>query len=202
MENTFTSPYFLAGLLAVIFFFLSAALIGLSLFATPSAKRKLLLAENVALLLVLSFLLFLGWELWQELQRLTATVEPSLTQLGDWSRRSVSVLLLGLSVVFASLIGCFGWVRAGFAGRGVRNLVAALIGLRVVLASVSVLDLLSRAANNGEQAIAAGDLAGEANLIFQSIASNLTGWGLFCALVFGLSFAASFWLGGRAQSAP
>ncbi len=195
MGSTFTSPYFLAGLLAVIFFFLSAALVGLSLFATASGKRKLLLAENVALLLVFSFLLFLAWQLWQELQLLTASVEPTLTQLGDWMRRGTSVLLLGLSAVFGSLIGCFGWVRAGFAGRGVRNLVVALFSLRVVLASVAVLDLLSRASSNGEQAIAAGDLAAEADTVLQSIASQLQSWGWFCAIALILSLLASFWLG-------
>ncbi|MHC4823746.1 MAG: hypothetical protein ACYTEP_06980 [Planctomycetota bacterium] len=194
MSSTLLSPYFLAGLLAVVFFFLTAALVGLSLFAAPSGKKKLLRAESVAMLLVLGFMTWLCLGMWEDLQALLRTPEPAPMQLGDWGRRTASLLLLGLSLVFASLVGCFGWVRAGFAGNGVRMLVWSFLCLKVVTASVSLLDLLSRAQVQGEGAIPSGDLAGVAAPILDEISADILFWIPTTGVLLLVSLAASLWL--------
>lgn len=194
MSSTLLSPYFLAGLLAVVFFFLTAALVGLSLFAAPSGKKKLLRAEGAAMFLVLAFLTWLSLGLWEDLQALLGVPEPAPLQLGDWGRRTASLLLLGLSLVFASLVGCFGWVRAGFAGNGVRMLVWAFLCLKVVTASVTVLDLLARAQVQGEEAIPDGELAGVAAPILDEIQADILFWLPTTGVLLLLSLAGSLWL--------
>ena len=189
--STLLSAYFLAGLLAVVFFFLSAALVGLSLFAAPSGKRKLMLAESVALTLVLGLLTFLSWQLWGELQHLRDAVWPLPKRLGDWGRRVTSVLLLGLSLVFGSLAGCFGWFRAGFAGNGIRTLVWTFLGLKVVTTSLSVLDLLHHALLKGEGSIPAGGLAGVAAPVLEELAEGMLWWLPLCGGIFLLSVVGS-----------
>ena len=194
MSKTLLSPYFLAGLLAVVFFFLTAALVGLSLFTAPAGKKRLLRAESVAMLLVLAFLSWLSFGLWQELQALLDTPEPAPLQLGDWGRRTASLLLLGLSMVFASLVGCFGWVRAGFAGNGVRMLVWSFLCLKIVTSSVTVLDLLSRAQVQGQEAIPSGELAGVAAPILDEISADILFWLPTTGVLLLLSVGASLWL--------
>jgi len=191
MDSTFFSLFFLAGLVAVIFFFLTGALVGLSLFAAPSGKEKLMRAQSVALTLVTVFMLWLGWTLWGDIQLLHGAVEPSKTLLAEWARELMSMVLLGIAVVFGSLITCFGWVRAGFAGNGIRSVVWALIGVRITISSLTLVNLVSNASGEGDQMIPNGELASVANPILENVQGDMASWAWIVVTVFTLSVVAS-----------
>lgn len=187
-----TSPFFWAGLAAVIFFFLTLALVGLSWFAPTSGKKRLLTAEAVALFLMVGLTLGLGWDHWQRIQALTATPEPEAELITDWAREGVTLMILGLSLVFGSLLSCFSWVRAGFAGNGIRSVIWAIAGLRVVLWSVALIDLYNRASNPSDpEFIADGQLAGIAAPMLEAMAGSILFWLPACCVLFGISIVAS-----------
>lgn len=186
------NPFFWAGLVAVVFFFLTLALVGLSLFAAPSGKRRLLAAEGVALFLVLALTGWLGNDLWASLQALSGEPEPLTAVLTEWAKETMTMVILGLSVVFGALISCFGWVRAGYAGNGIRSVIWALAGLKVVLWSVATIDLLNRATNAEEESfIPAGKLAEVATPFLEGAASSISFWLPACGVLFLFSIVAS-----------
>lgn len=186
------NPFFWGGILAVAFFFLTLALVGLSWFAAPSGKQRLLRAEGVALFLMLVFTGWLAADLWKSLQGLLETPEPSMATLSEWAKEMSSMMIIGLSLVFGSLLSCFSWVRAGFAGNGIRSVIWALIGLKVVLWSVSLLDLMNRATNTEDpEFIPDGELAAISQPILEALSNSASFWMLLCAGLFLSSIFAS-----------
>ncbi|MGB0952608.1 MAG: hypothetical protein ACPG31_05250 [Planctomycetota bacterium] len=186
------NPFFWGGILAVAFFFLTLALVGLSWFAAPSGKQRLLRAEGVAMFLMLLLTGWLGQDLWNNLQGLLETPEPSMDQITEWARELVSMMIVGLSLVFGSLLSCFSWVRAGFAGNGIRSVVWALAGLKVVLWSVALIDLMNRATNTDEPTfIPDGELAGVSAPILEAMGNSISFWLPLCAGLFLSSIFAS-----------
>lgn len=194
MHSSFFSPYFLAGLLAGAFFFLTAALVGLSLFAAPSGKQKLMRAQSMALGLVTLFLLWLGADLWESLQGLLETPEPIKSTLDGWGKHMVSLMVLGIAVVFGSLITGFGWVRAGFAGNAVRSVLWALIGVRMVTSAVTLVDLMTRATGNADEIIPDGELAGVAQPIMDALLSSFATWTWVVVTAFAISVMATVFM--------
>jgi len=171
------SPYFWAGFAAGAFFLLSIALVGLSWFAAPSGKKRLLAGEGVALVLMLALTTWLGLDLWGRIQAMTASPEPPASTITSWAREAITMLILGLALVFGSLFSCFGWVRAGFAGNGIRSVVWAVFGLRVVLSSVVLVDLFNRASNPSDPAfIAEGKLAEVATPVLEQLQASMVFW--------------------------
>lgn len=194
MNPSFFSPYFLAGILAGAFFFLTAALVGLSLLAAPSDKSKFLRSQSMALGLVTVFLLWLSADLWTALQGLLETPEPIKATLDGWGKRLVSIMVLGISVVFGSLITSFGWVRAGKAGNGIRSVLWALIGVRMVISAVTMNDLLASASGHAEKFIPDGELAGVAAPVMAGLQSSLIIWYWVVVTAFALSVMATVFM--------
>jgi hypothetical protein len=165
MPDTATSPYFLAGLGAVVCFFATGALVGFGLFAVGEARQKLLRALAILLTIMLVVLAWLGRDLMTELRSpngLVSAEEPGTTELAGWSRNTLSVLIFGIATVFTSLLSAFSFVRAGQASSGFRCLPWAIVGVKVVLGSFAILQLLSRAglSPESEESIPHGELAG------------------------------------------
>lgn len=170
MPETATSPYFLAGLGAVVCFFATGALMGFGLFSVGESRRRLLRAMAILLTLMLAALAWLGWDMLTELRGpngLMTAEEPGSAELADWSRRMLSVLIFGLATVFTSLLSAFSFVRAGQASGGFRCLPWAIVGVKVVLGSWAILQLLSRATlpPEVEGAIPEGELASTAGVV-------------------------------------
>lgn len=194
MDSSFFSPYFLAGILAGAFFFSTAALVGLSLFAVAESKKRFLLAQSVTLGLVTVFLLWLSADLWVSLQGLLDTPEPIKATLDGWGKRLVSIMVLGISVVFGSLMTSFGWVRAGKAGNGIRSVLWALIGVRVVSGAVTMNDLLASASGHAEEFIPDGELAGVSAPVMAGLQSSIVVWTWVVVTAFALSVMATVFM--------
>jgi hypothetical protein len=173
----FSDPFFLAGFLAVLFFVLTGALVGLSLFSLGDRRRRVLRAQSLSLLLQLLLLGWLASGLWGQLAALRVLPEPSVTEIEVWMRRVMTVLLMGIAVVFSSLLTTFAWVRAGSIGNGLRAVVWAIPGVQVVLGAVAVLGLLSTALiKGGEHAIPVGELPAAAEPVLAPLAAIATVW--------------------------
>ena len=136
--NRAADPYFLAGLAAVLFIFLTCTFVGLSLFRSGVARRHLMRWQSFALFLQVIFLAWLVFTLWGQIDAMRHLPEPRLAELELWTRRTMSVLLVGISTVFASLLTTFGWVRAGVVGNAMRSILWAIPAVKVVVSAVLV----------------------------------------------------------------
>lgn len=182
MPDTATSPYFLAGLGAVLCFFLTGALVGFSLFTAANARLRLLQALASLLTVMVLVLAWLSHDLLGSLEGeggLLATPEPGAEALAGWTRETLSVLLFALSTVFTSLLAAFAWVRAGAAGAAFRAVPWAVVAVKVVLAAAAMMALLGRAALAPEapDAIPAGALAATAEPLLTATRDSLMLWG-------------------------
>lgn len=147
----FTQFFFLTGLAAVAFFFLGITLLGMSLFAeTEPGRRRLTRAQSVTLLLLLGLTAWTAWRLQQSLLPWAGAVPPAAASaLLNAERESMTVMLLGLSLVVNSLLAAFAWVRIAVPGNALRSLLWALPGLQLVLGCKDLLGAL-QAAQIGE----------------------------------------------------
>jgi|FLOH01.1.fsa_nt_gi hypothetical protein len=180
--NRAADPYFLAGLAAVLFIFLTCTFVGLSLFRSGVARRHLMRWQSFALFLQVIFLAWLVFTLWGQIDAMRHLPEPRLAELELWTRRTMSVLLVGISTVFASLLTTFGWVRAGVVGNAMRSILWAIPAVKVVVSAVLVSGLLYRAGLKPgvEESIAVGALPAAANAILQPLESVATLWVPIC----------------------
>lgn len=189
-----SDPFFLAGFAAVLFVFLTCAFVGLSLFR--AGKRRLAIMRYQSVVLVLQ-VVFLGWlaaTLWGQLDAMRQLPEPLSADLDQWTRRTFSVLLMGITLVFTSLLTTFGWARAGLVGNAMRSVVWAIPGVKLVISSVIVSGLLYRAGRPAghEEAIAKGELAEVASGILAPLESVGTVWVPICVAMFAVSALISF----------
>lgn len=140
----FTQFFFLAGLAAVAFFFLGVALLGMSMFAETEAGRlRLTRAQSLALLLLIAFAGWTAWKLQAHLEPWLGVPPPTAaSSLHVAERETMTVMLLGLSLVVNSLLAAFAWIRITRPGNALRSLVWALPGLQVVLGCKDLLGAL------------------------------------------------------------
>ena len=146
--NTFFSLYFLLGLIAVIAFFSSTALVGFSLFHSDlKVRTKVIAVQGVVLLLEFLFLLFLTKDLIQESYLLFLEPEPSLLQIGALSRNFVSYLLFGLALIFGLLISAFSWIKLSRLIEPLFCLLAVLHVLQALKFAFNIVDIFSEVSN-------------------------------------------------------
>lgn len=150
----FTQFFFLTGLAAVAFFFLGVVLLGMSLFAESAAlRRRLTRGLTLALLLLLAVTGWTAWRLEQNLLPWAGATPPTTASARTAAEReSMTMLLLGLSLVVNSLLAAFAWIRIALPGNALRALVWALPGLQLVLGCK---DLLGALPGAGEAAFPA-----------------------------------------------
>ena len=148
----------------------------------------------MALCLVTVFLLWLGADHWLSLQGLLDSPEPMKVTLDDWGKKLVSIMVLGISAVFGSLITGFGWVRAGNAGNGIRSVLWALIGVRMVISAVTMNDLLASAYGIGDETIPDGELAKASQPVMDALQSSLVVWAWVVVTAFAISVMATVFL--------
>ena len=186
-SSTFFSFYFMLGLLAVIVFFLSAAMVGFALFSHDmTARFKLIRIQSVLFTLELAVLVYVSRDVSATLASMP--VEPTLLQIGDVSRESMSFLLLGLSLVFSGLLTAFAWIKCGRANAAFAALICTIFVLKVTLASLTLLDVLGRAANPArENGIGAGEFGSTMQQAFTDISSSFSLWLPIMAALLGLS---------------
>jgi|TARA_B110000438_G_scaffold31485_1_gene31016 hypothetical protein len=186
-SSTFFSFYFMLGLLAVIVFFLSAAMVGFALFSHDMAARfKLIRIQSVLFTLELAVLVYVSRDVSATLASMP--VEPTLLQIGDVSRESMSFLLLGLSLVFSGLLTAFAWIKCGRANAAFAALICTIFVLKVTLASLTLLDVLGRAANPArENGIGTGEFGSTMQQAFTDISSSFSLWLPIMAALLGLS---------------
>lgn len=143
----FTQFFFLTGLAAVAFFFAGVVLLGMSLFAeTELGRRRLTQGQTVALLLLLALTAWTAWVLRRHLLPWTGSTPPTAASaLLEAERETMTVMLLGLSLVVNALLAAFGWVRIARPGNALRAVVWALPGLQLVLGSKNLLEALQSA---------------------------------------------------------
>ncbi len=175
------------GLLAVIVFFLSAAMVGFALFSHDMAARfKLIRIQSVLFTLELAVLVYVSRDVSATLASMP--VEPTLLQIGDVSRESMSFLLLGLSLVFSGLLTAFAWIKCGRANAAFAALICTIFVLKVTLASLTLLDVLGRAANPArENGIGTGEFGSTMQQAFTDISSSFSLWLPIMAALLGLS---------------
>ena len=175
------------GLLAVIVFFLSAAMVGFALFSHDmTARFKLIRIQSVLFTLELAVLVYVSRDVSATLASMP--VEPTLLQIGDVSRESMSFLLLGLSLVFSGLLTAFAWIKCGRANAAFAALICTIFVLKVTLASLTLLDVLGRAANPArENGIGAGEFGSTMQQAFTDISSSFSLWLPIMAALLGLS---------------
>ena len=114
--------------------------------------------------------------------------EPRLLQIGDVSRESMSFLLLGLSLVFSGLLTAFAWIKCGRANAAFATLICTIFTLKVTLASLTLLDVLGRAANPArENGIGEGEFGAAMQQTFTEISSSFNLWLPIMAALLGLS---------------
>jgi len=191
-------PFFLAGIAAVLFIFLTFALIGLSLFSTGASRHKALRAQSVVLGLQLILLAWLVVTLWEQLEPMKSLPEPRVAEIEVWYRRAISVLLLAIATVLTSLLTTFGWVRTGNVGNSMRSVIWAIPAVKVVIASVVVLGLLDQAhLSSGPEAIPVGDLPEVATAILSPLTAIATVWLPGCLAMFVVSLVISLGKRGR-----
>lgn len=188
MDN-FSDPFFYAGIAAVLFIFLTCILVGLSLFSTGKAQVGYLRKQSVALFLQLGLLAWLCLTLWDQIDAMRHLPEPLVSEIEVWFRRAMSVLLVGISTVFASLLTTFGWVRIGNVGNSMRSVIWAILGVKVVIASVVVLGLMEQAhlGKGEEDAIPRGELPEVSEKLLQPLESIATIWLPACLVLFAIS---------------
>ena len=186
-SSTFFSFYFMLGLLAVIVFFLSAAMVGFALFSQDiTARFKLMRIQSVLFTLELAVLVYVSRDVSATLASMP--VEPTLLQIGDVSRESMSFLLLGLSLVFSGLLTAFAWIKCGRANAAFAALICTIFVLKVTLASLTLLDVLGRAANPArENGIGTGEFGSTMQQAFTDISSSFSLWLPIMAALLGLS---------------
>ena len=186
-SSTFFSFYFMLGLLAVIVFFLSAAMVGFALFSHDMASRfKLIRIQSVLFAIELAVMVYVSRDVSTTLASMPA--EPTLLQIGDVSRESMSFLLLGLSLVFSGLLTAFAWIKCGRANAAFAALICTIFTLKVTLASLTLLDVLGRAANPArENGIGAGEFGSTMQQAFTDISSSFSLWLPIMAALLGLS---------------
>lgn len=193
----FGDPFFLGGLAALLWFFSTALFVGLSLFDRRAAPGAWMRRQGGMFQIQLLVTATLCGLLWSQLQPLTSLPEPTLADIESWMRRATSLLLLGISAVFASLATAFGWVRVGRAGSAFRSVVWAVLALKVVIASLGVMTLLDRARlKGGEDAIPVGQLPEAAEQALSSLPSIATVW-LPITLALIIASAWMSWRGSR-----
>ena len=175
------------GLLAVIVFFLSAAMVGFALFSHDMAARfKLIRIQSVLFTLELAVLVYVSRDVSATLASMP--VEPTLLQIGDVSRESMSFLLLGLSLVFSGLLTAFAWIKCGRANAAFAALICTIFVLKVTLASLTLLDVLGRAANPArENGLGTGEFGSTMQQAFTDISSSFSLWLPIMAALLGLS---------------
>ncbi|MBC8370013.1 MAG: hypothetical protein H8E25_08435, partial [Planctomycetes bacterium] len=140
-SSTFFSFYFMLGLLAVIVFFLSAAMVGFALFSHDMASRfKLIRIQSVLFTIELAVMVYVSRDVSTTLASMPA--EPTLLQIGDVSRESMSFLLLGLSLVFSGLLTAFAWIKCGRANAAFAALNCTLFTLILTWAALTLLNIL------------------------------------------------------------
>ncbi|MBC8370487.1 MAG: hypothetical protein H8E25_10845 [Planctomycetes bacterium] len=186
-ENTFVSFYFLLGLGSVVVFFLSAAMIGFALFSNDlKLRHKLLSIQTVFFFIEVITLVFVSKDASATLAALP--VEPDLSMIGAVSREVISFLLLGLSLVFSGLLTAFGWIKCGRANAAFAILVITIFNLKASLASLSILDVLGRAANPArENGIGIGEFSPALHQAFTDVSSSFNSWLPIMAALLGLS---------------
>jgi len=146
--DTFFSLYFLLGLIAVIAFFSSTALVGFSLFHPSLRLRKRLIAlQGLCLILEFVFLLFLTSDLIQELSSIFSESDPTLAQVGGISRHFVSYLLFSLALIFGLLISAFSWIKLSKLIEPLLCLLAVLHLLEALKFAFNMLDLFGEVSN-------------------------------------------------------
>jgi hypothetical protein len=191
MDN-FSDPFFFAGLSVVVFFFATCILVGLSLFTVGSDRVKYLRMQSVNLLIQVVLLSWLAVTLWGQIEAMRHLPEPLVSEIQVWFRRGISVLLMGISTVFASLLTTFGWVRTGNVGNSMRSVIWAIPGVKAVISTVVVLGLLEQAhLGGGEDAIPRGELPQVSEAILQPLESIATVWLPGCLVVFVISLIIS-----------
>ena len=197
-NSTFFSFYFMLGLLAVIVFFLSAAMVGFALFSHDMTSRfKLIRIQSVLFTLELAVMVYVSRDVSATLASMP--VEPTLLQIGDVSRESMSFLLLGLSLVFSGLLTAFAWIKCGRANAAFAALICTIFTLKVTLASLTLLDVLGRAANPArENGIGAGEFGSTMQQAFTDISSSFSLWLPIMAAL--LSLSAYFRIRDRAKN--
>ena len=140
--NTFFSLYFLLGLIAVIAFFSSTALVGFSLFHPSLRLRKKLIAlQGLCLILEFVFLLFLTSDLIQDLSLIFLESDPTLAQVGGLSRHFVSYLFFSIALIFGLLISAFSWIKLSKLIEPILCLLVVLHLLKVLKFAFNMLDL-------------------------------------------------------------
>jgi|GEM_PF-5881747 hypothetical protein len=186
-DSTFLSFYFLLGLGAVIIFFLTAALTGFALFSDDHKLRnKLLKIQTSFFIIELIALVLVSRDVSQGLAALPA--EPTLALIGTVSREVMSLLLLGLSLVFSGLLTSFGWIKCGLANSAFAVLVCTIFNLKVTLSSLSILDVLGRAANPGrENGLGVGEFLPALHEAFAEVSSGFNTWLPIMGALLGLS---------------
>ena len=186
-SSTFFSFYFLLGLLAVIVFFLSAAMVGFALFSHNMTTRfKLMRIQSVLFAIELAVMIYVSRDVSTTLASMPA--EPTLLQIGDVSRESMSFLLLGLSLVFSGLLTAFAWIKCGRANAAFATLICTIFTLKATLASLTLLDVLGRAANPArENGIGEGEFGAAMQQTFTEISSSFNLWLPIMAALLGLS---------------
>lgn len=198
-----SDPFFLAGFAAVLFVILTCLCVGLSLFREGKRRITIMRYQSFVLALQIIFLGWLAFTLWGQLDGLRQLPEPMGTDLDQWTRRTFSVLLMGITAVFVSLLTTFGWVRAGLVGNAMRSVVWAIPAVKLVISAVIVSGLLYRAGRPAghEEAIAQGELAKAANDILAPLESVGTVWVPICLAMFVLSAVISLGKGRNSSSA-
>ena len=145
--------------------------------------------QSTAFAIQLLFFAWLTFTLWGQISAMRGLPEPKMEDLELWTRRTMSVLLMGIATVFASLITTFGWVRAGVLGNSMRSVIWAIPGVKVVISSVVVSGLLYRAGLKPglEESIPIGDLPEVAEGILKPLEAVGTVWVPICAVMFLIS---------------
>jgi hypothetical protein len=187
LDSTFFSFYFVLGLMAVCVFFLSAAMIGFALFSTDTNTRfRLVRIQSVLFACELALLVYVSRDASAALAAMPD--EPTLPQIGEVSREMMSFLLLGLSMVFSGLITAFASIKCGKANAAFAILVCTIFNLKATLASLSLLDVLGRAANpKRENGIGEGEFTSIMQQTFAEISNGFNTWLPIMAALLGLS---------------
>jgi hypothetical protein len=192
MDHT-SDPFFLAGFAALLFVLMTCVFVGLSLFREGQSRIKIMRYQSLVLALQVLFLGWLAATLWQQLDALRHLPEPMGEDLEQWTRRTFSVLLMGITTVFASLLTTFGWVRAGLVGNAMRSVLWAIPSVKLVISAVVVSGLLFRASQpqGHEEAIEGGKLADVASGILAPLESVGTVWVPVCLAMVVISVVIS-----------
>lgn len=197
----FSQPFFLVGIAAVAWLFLGGSLAGFSMFLPDGPHRGLLRWLSASLV---ALLLLLGWacqQTWPGIQEVIDGAELGRNDIFERRKEALSLLMLGVSAVFNALMTAFSWVRAGFAGNALRSAVWAIVGIRVVAGSVTLLGLLGRAAGDGAEPIPDAELGAAFADTMTPVRDGLQSFAIGGLVVVAVSAAVSLGLALRGRRA-